>query len=76
MLKADPFAFYSETMGQNSSKVAQLEGFHWQDSTWFEQNNHSYDKPMNIYEVNLGSWRKYKDGQYFDYRIQSKIKPC
>lgn len=68
ILKADPYAFYSETMGQNSSKVVQLEGFSWQDSSWFEQNTHSYDKPMNIYEVNLGSWRKYSDGQYFDYR--------
>jgi 1,4-alpha-glucan branching enzyme len=67
-LKADPFAFYSETMGQNSSKAVRLDGFLWQDDTWSTQHTNHYNQPMNIYEVNFGSWRKYCDGQYFDYR--------
>jgi len=68
LLKADPYAFFSETMGQNSSKAVHLEGFRWTDREWLKKDHGAIDRPMNIYEVNLGSWRRYPNNNYFEYR--------
>ena len=26
-----------------------------------------YDKPMNVYEVNLASWKRHENGDYYTY---------
>lgn len=69
-LKADPFAFHSETNGATASKVYDFSNFEWEDKKYFEnkaKQNH-YELPMNVYEVNLGSWKKHDDGSYYSYR--------
>ena len=69
VLKSDPFAFHFETPPQNASKVMELTGFRWSDSVWMKKRaarNH-FNSPMNIYEVHLGSWRRYPNGNLFDY---------
>ena len=60
-LKQDPYGYHSETNGGTSSKVYDLEGFEWNDDSWLEQRRNTpvYDKPVNIYEVHLGSWKKH-----------------
>jgi len=57
--KADPLAFYSELPPRTASIVHPLE-YHWQDSEWIAQRaeNQILEKPISIYEVHLGSWRK------------------
>ena len=68
--KSDPYAFHSQTNGDTASKVYDLSGYEWGDEDYLsvrEKKNH-YEDPMNIYEVNLCSWKRYEDGNYFSYR--------
>lgn len=67
-LKADPYAFFAEVKPNTASKVYDIKGFNWTDEKWEENKKASYDKPMIIYEVHLGSWRRNKDGEYLTYR--------
>ena len=66
--KADPFAFHSETPEKTASKVYNLDGFAWEDGDYLQNKTSSYDKPMNIYEVNLASWKRHDNGDYYTYR--------
>ena len=68
--KSDPFSFHSELRPKVASKVYNLDNYRFQDHEWMEQRkkNDHHQKPMNIYEVHLGSWRRYADGNVFDYR--------
>lgn len=68
-LKCDPFAFHSETAPANASKFLDISGFGWKDGKWLQKREKTNfcRSPVNIYEMHLGSWRKYKDGNCFDY---------
>jgi len=77
-LKADPYAFYSETEGKTASIVFDLNGYEWGDHEWRENINrsHLYDRPANIYEVHLGSWMRSPDGSPLTYmEIAGKLIP-
>lgn len=68
--KADPYAVYSETNGATASIIHKLGGYSWKDGDYMQKKageNH-YCKPMNIYEVNLCSWKRNEDGSYLTYR--------
>ena len=69
VLKADPYAFHSETNGATASKVYSLDGYDWQDGDYLKKKRKTsvYEKPINIYEVHLGSWRRHADGNVFSY---------
>ncbi len=66
--KSDPYAFHSELRPNVASKVISLEGYTFNDEVWMKKRTAKVNKPMNIYELNLGSWRKYADNSFFDYR--------
>ena len=68
ILKSDPYAFYSELRPQTASVVNGKPKFHWVDKKWLNNRKIGYAKPINIYEVHLGSWRKKEDGTYYSYR--------
>ncbi|MDO4551806.1 MAG: 1,4-alpha-glucan branching protein GlgB [Planctomycetia bacterium] len=58
--KCDPYAFGSECPPKTASKIVDLKDYSWNDKTWLE-NRRNFDwrhKPISIYEVHLGSWRK------------------
>ena len=67
VFKADPYAFYTETPPNSASKIYNLNGYQWQDSEYISNKTTYYDKPVNIYEVNLGSWKRHADGKYYSY---------
>ncbi len=68
VLKADPYAFHSETPPQTSSKVYSLKGYKWKDDEYVKNRTLPYDKPINIYEVNLSSWKRKENGDYYTYK--------
>ncbi|MDY6367850.1 MAG: 1,4-alpha-glucan branching protein GlgB [Clostridia bacterium] len=67
VLKADPYAFHSETPSKTASKVYALDGYEWKDGDFINSRTAPYDKPMNIYEINLASWKRHSDGSYYSY---------
>lgn len=70
-LKADPYAFGQQLRPDNASVVRNLDGFQWEDGKWMKNRVklHTEDKPMNVYEVYLGSFAKPQDGrEYYNYR--------
>ncbi len=58
--KSDPYAVYSELRPQTASIVYDIDGYEWMDGQWmdYRQNNDMYNRPVNIYEVHLGSWMR------------------
>ena len=77
LFKADPYAFHSETPGidsSNASKLYDLSGFEWTDREYLDKLNHKniYASPLNIYEVNLLSWKVHENGTHYTYRELAK----
>lgn len=68
-LKADPYAYWSELRPATASIVFDVDRFVWQDQQWMERRkeNKNRSKPLNIYEVHLGSWKQ-KEGHFLNYR--------
>ena len=66
--KADPYAFHSETKPETASKIYDIEGYRWGDKKWMStRSGNDFSRPLNIYEVHFGSWRRYPDGEVFSY---------
>lgn len=67
--KADPFALHSETAPDNASKLYEFT-YKWSDEAWMQKRESyvPYNQPINIYEVHIGSWKKYPDGNFYGYR--------
>ena len=59
-LKADPYGFAMELRPGNCSLVAELGGFEWHDAAWLAARGRADPRrrPLNVYEVHLGSWRR------------------
>lgn len=76
--KTDPYGFSFELRPSNASVVADISKFEWSDGVW--QKNKEKEKgkreflkkPMAIYEVHLGSFKKdlskNDEDRYFSYR--------
>ena len=68
-LKADPFGFAAELRPSTASIVASTEAFPWRDGAWMaarcEANARA--RPMAIYEVHLGSWRRGEHNGFLSY---------
>jgi 1,4-alpha-glucan branching enzyme len=74
--KGDPYAFHWENPPATSSIVWPLD-FKWTDSKWIKErgNIHPLNKPLSIYELHPGSWRKTEDNLFLTYREMAKQLP-
>ena len=71
MLKADPYAFYTEDPPKTASRVFELAGFAWSDEAWMKERREAspLNRPMSVYEVHLGSWMHVpEEGRSLSYR--------
>ena len=70
LLKSDPFAFFSQNGTQNASLVVRRDRFAWGDSEWLNHRKSAawHQRPISIYEVHAGSWRRNADGSHLTYR--------
>ena len=69
LMKADPYATHMQTRPETASQFYPLAGYRWKDGGWQRKKTaqNLYDSPINIYEVHAGSWKRYPDGNVFDY---------
>lgn len=70
--KMDPYAFYSELRPNTASIVTNLDYKKWSDEKWLAQRTKNFDKPVNIYEMHLGSWKKDEDQEWVNYKDIAK----
>jgi 1,4-alpha-glucan branching enzyme len=60
-LKTDPYGTYFEGPPGNAAVIWDTRKFKWTDDGWMERrraNAGKLDKPMSVYEVHLGSWKR------------------
>ncbi|MBD5111958.1 MAG: 1,4-alpha-glucan branching protein GlgB [Ruminococcaceae bacterium] len=67
-LKADPYGYHMELRPNTATKFYDLDGYTWKDKKYLDElaEKNIYESPINIYEVNCGSW-KHKDGRELSY---------
>jgi 1,4-alpha-glucan branching enzyme len=66
--KIDPYAFRSEHRPKDASIIHNINKYQWKDSEWMNTRAAEKDKlakPMNIYELHLGSWRRDYENKEF-----------
>lgn len=64
--KADPVGFRTCRAPDTSSVIWQPR-HKWGDGRWFENGRFPLNRPLNIYELHLGSWRRREDGSIRSY---------
>ncbi|KEQ14766.1 glycogen branching protein [Endozoicomonas montiporae] len=67
-LKADPFGRYSEQYPGLASIVDRPQRYQWRDDDWLKHRTQMHSKPMSVYEVHPGSWKRHSDGRPLSYR--------
>ena len=69
--KADPYAFFCE-MRPKTASIAHTLSYEWADGDWMRrrETENQLAKPISIYEVHLGSWRRVpeEDARSLTYR--------
>ena len=70
VMKADPYGFHTCTRPETASRIFDLSGYEWGDGKYMRaaKKKDPLSSPVNIYELHVGSWRKYEDGNFFSYR--------
>ena len=59
-LKTDPYAFFAQHGVETGCMVFDLGRYQWSDEEWMHKRPQvdSYNSPMSIYEVHIGSWQR------------------
>ncbi|WKA58874.1 1,4-alpha-glucan branching protein GlgB [Planococcus shenhongbingii] len=69
--KTDPFARANEKRPQHRSIVSAKSKHVWSKAALYQKKNivkNHFEKPMAIYEVHIGTWKRNKEGGFLTYR--------
>lgn len=64
----DPYGFGMELRPGACSILRELSSYTFGDQAWMESRSRCLDKPLNIYELHLGSWKRRAGGEWYTYR--------
>ncbi|TWT04339.1 1,4-alpha-glucan branching protein GlgB [Planococcus sp. CPCC 101016] len=77
--KSDPYAQASEMRPRTKSVVAAASKHTWSKTVLHQkkiQNKNHFEKPMAIYEVHIGTWKRNAQGGFLNYReLASELIP-
>lgn len=62
----DPYSFGMELRPAFASFITDLDEYRFTDEKWLRNRTKNFNKPMNIYEVHLGSW-KTNNSKWYNY---------
>ncbi|HRU99540.1 MAG TPA: 1,4-alpha-glucan branching protein GlgB [Ruminococcus sp.] len=69
----DPYGFGMEVRPGTCSVVRSISGYRFSDEKWLSRRSDCRDKPLNIYEVHLGSWKRVSDEDENGWYTYSEI---
>ena len=71
--KIDPYARHCETRPYDASVLYDSNDYEWHDQKYMKSCPDALlPRPINIYELHLGSWRRFEDGNFMNYRQIAK----
>ena len=76
--KSDPFGAYFEVPPQTAAITRNRHRYDWQDAEWMSRRDASgaaLDRPMSVYEVHLGSWRRDGDRMLTYRELAASLVP-
>lgn len=75
LYKADPYGNQAQMRPETASVVTDISAYTWSDESWQADKKRSttLDRPMSIYEVHLGSWKKDGSGNNCGFRTYRDI---
>ena len=79
LYKADPYAFSAELPPETASVISDgAFSYEWKDEGWMTSRPHAreYGRPINVYEVHAGSWKRHEDNSYYSYsELKDELLP-
>ncbi len=64
---ADPYGFSMELRPDHKSVLCDLHAYTFEDQEWMNTRTDCMDRPLNIYEMHAGSWRRDENGKWLSY---------
>ena len=67
IFKSDPYARAFAPLPQTASVITQ-DRFVWSDGDYLKKKKNPLGRPLSIYEVHAGSWKRHPNGAFYTYR--------
>lgn len=69
----DPYGFGMELRPSWGSVIRDMNSYKFKDSEWMENRSDCKDKPLNIYEMHMGSFRRKAGKEWYSYEKVSEL---